>query len=200
MANVYKGGFRWIRSKTTPGQHSQAPINILPVASAYGTVLYRGGAVKLLSDGTIAAASAGDTIYGVFEGAEQYYDGTVVRKGGKLPVSTWGSVIPRQSLARVIPVRDQIFAAACDDNTTATTLATFQSYVGENVEWIAGTASGDESGDLLDISTHNTTNTLSVRIEGISNPTLTDFTSVGVTLEVSFNLIQDTGSGSTTGT
>ncbi len=200
MANPYKGGFRWARSKAGPGQYTEAPIRILPVATAYGTVLYRGTAVKLLSDGTVSAASAGDTIYGVFDAAEQYYDGSVVRGGGKLPVSSWGTVISRQSLARVIPVRDQIFFAACDDATTGTTLAAYQAFVGENVEWVAGTASGDESGDLLDISTHNTTNTLSVRIEGIVNPQLTDFTSVGVTLEVSFNLIQDTGSGSTTGT
>lgn len=200
MANSFKGGFRWARSKTGPGQNVNRPIMILPVASAYGTVLYRGGAVKLLNDGTIAACAAGDTVYGIFDGAAQYYDGTVVRSGGKLPVSTWGSNISRQSLARVIPVRDQIFLAAGDDATTGTTLAAYQAFVQENVEWVAGTAVGDESGDLLDISTHATTNTLSVRIEGISNPQLTDFTSTGVTLEVSFNLIQDTGSGSTTGT
>jgi hypothetical protein len=200
MANSYKGGFRWARSKSGPGQGVNPPVNILPVATAYGTVIYRGGAVKLLSDGTIAAAAAGDTIYGIADGAAQYFDGTVVRSGGKLPVSSWGTNISRQSLLRVIPVRDQIFLAAGDDATTGTTLAAYQAFVGENVEWVAGTAVGDESGDLLDISTHATTNTLSVRIEGISNPQLTDFTSTGVTLEVSFNLIQDTGSGSTTGT
>jgi len=201
MANRYFGGFHWVRSKTSPGMYTAAPpLQILPVASAYGTVLYRGDPIKVLSDGTVSAASAGDTLYGFFSHAVQYYDGTVVRGGGKLPVSTYGSVLSRQSLVAVIPARGQIFRGYADDATTATTLSAFQAYVQENIEWVAGTAVGDQSGALLDISTHATTNTLSLRIENIPDIDLTDFTSVGVPIEFSVNLIQDTGSGSTTGT
>jgi len=200
MSNIVRGGARWKRNKHSPDS-TDPPIQILPVASAYGTALYRGDFVKVLSDGTIAACSAGDTIYGVVSHVPQYYDGTVVRAGGSLPASTtWGSVIGRESLVAVIPVRGQIFSLCADDGTTAVTQATFESYVQENVEWVAGTHVGDQSGTLADISTHATTNTLSLRIENIPNKNFQDFTSTGVELEVSVNLVQDVGSGSTTGT
>lgn len=39
-----------------------------PIASAYGTALCEGDAVKLLNDGTIALAAAGDRILGIFMG------------------------------------------------------------------------------------------------------------------------------------
>lgn len=198
--NITRGGFRWSRSKDNP-RVTSPPIVIVPVATAYGTAFYRGDAVKVLSDGTLAAAAAGDTIYGVFDSADQYYDGTVIRSGGSIPASvSWGTVIQRQTRARVIPVRSQIFRICADDATTATTLSAYQAFLQENAEWVAGTHVGDQSGTLLDISTHATTNTLSVRIEGICDPDFQDFASLGVNLEVSFNLIQDTASGSTTGT
>lgn len=199
MANLSRGGFRWVRNKYAPDATSP-PFVTRPVASAYATVLYNGDPVKALSDGTIAVATPGDAIFGVFHDAQQYYDGTIVRSGGKLPVSTWGSNMSRQSLARIILARGQIFEADCDDGTTFTTLATFQDAVEENVEWATGTAVNDQSGAVLDISTNNTTNTLSVKIEGIPNPQTQDFASDRVKLWVSFNLIQSEGSGSTTGT
>lgn len=196
MANLLRGGFRWVGSKTAPAGMSM-PVIILPVASAYGTVLYRGLPVKLASTGTIQAAAPGDAVYGIFDGAEQYYDGTQVRKGASLPVSTYGSNLSRQSKARVIPVRDQFFEIDADDASTFTTQATYQAAVGENAEWAAGTPVGDQSGALLDISGHATTNTLSVRIENIPNQEEQDFAALGVKLTVSFNLIQDATSSAT---
>lgn len=200
MANVQRGGLRWVKNRYAP-KTTEPPIEILPVADSYATALYNGDLVKLISDGTIQAASAGDIPYGVFVGAEQYFDGSVLRKGGSLPASTTsGSKPERESRARVIPVRGQVFEVSADDATTATTLAGFEAFVGENCEWIAGTASGDTSGTLLDISTHNTTNTLSLRIIDIPNKSLQDFASAYVKLHVIANLQQDTASGSTTGT
>lgn len=196
MSNLSRVGFRWVGSKTDPAGASM-PVIILPVASAYGTVLYRGLPVKLVSTGTIQAAAPGDAVYGIFDGAEQYYDGTQVRKGASLPVSTYGSNLSRQSKARVILARDQFFEIDADDASTFTTQATYQAAVGENVEWVAGTPVGDQSGALADISTHATTNTLSVRIENIPNQEEQDFAALGVKLTVSFNLIQDATSSAT---
>lgn len=39
-----------------------------PIASAYATALGQGDAMKLLNDGTISAASAGDRVIGFFQG------------------------------------------------------------------------------------------------------------------------------------
>lgn len=196
MSNLQRNGFRWVGSKLDPAGVSM-PVVVLPVASAYATVLYRGLPVKLVSTGTIQAATPGDNIYGIFDGAEQYYDGTQVRRGASLPVSTYGSNLSRQSKARIILARDQLFEIDADDASTFTTQATYQAAVGENAEWVAGTPVGDQSGALLDISTHNTTNTLSVRIENIPNQDGQDFASIGVKLTVSFNLIQDATSSAT---
>jgi hypothetical protein len=202
MANYQRGGLRWVRSRTNPDQHSP-PIEFKTVATSYATALYTGDIVKIVSDGTIAAAAAGDTAYGVFDGAEQYYDvaNGVMKKGGSLPSTVaWGTVWERRSVARVIPFRGQVFRMCCDDATTFTTPATYDDSVGENCEWIAGTAVGDQSGTLLDISTNNTTNTLSLRILSYPNQNLTDFASAYVPVDVVANLIQDEASGSTTGT
>lgn len=197
MANLQRTGFRWRASQLDPAGASM-PLIVLPVASAYATVLYRGLPVKLAATGTIQAASPGDAVYGIFDGAEQYYDGVQVRKGGSLPVSTYGSNLSRQSKARVILVRDQIFEIDADDASTFTTQATYEAAVGENAEWVAGTPVNDQSGALLDISTHAVTNTLSVRIVDVPNKEGQDFAALGVKLHVVFNLIQD-ATASTTG-
>lgn len=201
MANYGShNGFRWVFNKQSPG--SPPPMRVLHVATGYATKLNRGAPLKLLTDGSVDLAAPTETVYGIMDGVEQYYDGTVVRSGIGLPASTaWGTNISRQSRVRVIPVRGQMFAVVADDNTTATTLAGYQAFIGENVEFVAGTSVGDEAGHQIDISTHNpATATHTVRIEDVPNKETQDFTSTGVVLHVSFNLIQDTGSGSTTGT
>lgn len=200
MANVSHNGFRWTFNKYAPG--APPPIVIKHVATANAAAIRRGDPVKLTTDGSVLLADPTDTIYGVMDGVEQYYDGTVVRSGTALPASTaWGTNITRQSRVRVILARGQVFAITADDNTTATTLTGYQAFIGENVEFVAGTAVGDESGCQIDISTHNpATATHSCRIDGIPSPESQDFTSTGVVLHVVFNLQQDTASGSTTGT
>lgn len=204
MANTQnKNGFRWVGSRVNPNQHSPA-ITILPVASAYGTEIPRGHPVVLLSDGTLTvAAEATDVIYGISDGAAQYYDGTAIRAGNTLPASTtYGSVSQRQSRLRVIRVAGQLFRCNCDEATTATTQAAYEAFVGENVEWNAGTTANGESGAQLDISTHATTATAAFawRIENVPDKETQDFSSTLVSLLVSCNLPQDTAGGSTTGT
>lgn len=195
------GGFRWVYNKYAPEANSPPRVK-LPIASAYGTSIPKGHPVKVI-DGNVEAAAPGDAVYGVMDGMAQVYnatEGTVAPAASYVATVTWGTVLSRQSLAYVIPVRGQIFRATCDDAVTATTQALYEDTVQENVEWVAGSATGDQSGALLDISTNNTTNTLSVRIENVPDKEMTDFAAAGVELEVSFNLIQDTASGDTTGT
>ena len=202
MANIARNGFRWVGNKYAPSA-TEPPIIIMPVATGYGTAIPRGYPVTLLSDGTITVAAVTDTVFGIADGVAQYYDGSAIRKGTALPASTaYSTNISRQSLVRVIPVRGQLFRATVDDAVTATDLAGYIAFVGENVPWVAGTATQDEAGCQLDISLHAITATAAFvwRIENIPDRELQDFASTGVSLLVSCNLPQDTAGGSTTGT
>lgn len=149
----------------TPGFHfrrqrngaTQPVVELCEVATAYGTGIFRGDPVKRVNDGTIDICAAGEKVYGIADGAEQYWDGSALRRGTYLPASTtWGSVRERKSLVRVILARDAIFEVDVDDATTATTEATYQALVGENCDHVAGTGSTatGQSGYKLDISTH----------------------------------------------
>lgn len=194
------GGFRWVRNKyaNTAGM----PVLDLPIASAYGTSIYQGDPVKMTTDGTLQLAAPTDAVFGVFLGMKQVYNsvsGTVAPAGAYLATVTWGTNVSRQSRAYVVPVRGQVFRVTCDDATTATTQLAYEALVGENCEFATGTATGDRSGLLLDISTHNTTNTITCRIEGVPDRELTNFAGTGVELDVIFNVIQDVLGGSATG-
>ena len=199
--NQNKNGFHWVGNKYAPGA-KEPPIMIYPVADDYATAIPRGYPVALASDGTITVASTGNNVvFGISDGTEQYWDGSVLRSGNVLPASTsYDTVVARQSRLRVIPVRGQLFRINCDDNTTATTQAAYEAFVGENVDWTAGTAVNGDAGCQIDISGHATTATLPVRIENVPDKETQDFSGTLVSLLVSFNLIQDTASGATLGT
>lgn len=195
MANVVQGGFRFKRMRT--GGHQYAPL-IMPVVSGYGTGLFRGDAVKLVSTGGINAAAAGDAVLGFMDGAVQYVgtDG-VLRKGGNfLPASTTysgGLYSETCSLVRIIPVLGALFEVDADDGSTATTLAAFGAFVGENADLVAGAGGNTTTGVSsmqLDISTHGTANTLAFRIEEVSNRFDADPTVTNFKLIVSVNLAQ----------
>ena len=193
-------GFRWVRSKIAAT--SEPPRETLTIASAYATSLGRGAPVKIISDGTIQLAATNDAVYGVMDGMAQNYNSSTgfVGPAPKYTATvTYSSDMSRQSRAYVIPVRGQIFRITCDDNTTATTQAAYEAFTQENVDFAAGTAVGDRSGHVADISTHATT-AEDLRIVGIPDIASTDFSATGVEIEVEFNLIQGTQVGSTTGT
>lgn len=192
-------GFRWVRNKLAPT--SEPPRITLPIASAYATSLGRGAPVKLLSDGTVDLAATNASVYGVFDGMAQNYNASTgfVGPAPKYTATvTYGSDMTRQSLAYVIPVVGQVFRITCDDNVTATTQAAYEALVGGNIDFAAGTAVGDRSGHVADISTIATT-AEDLRIVNIPDKTSTDFSATGVEIEVEFNLIQGTQVGSTTG-
>lgn len=198
MANPAYGGFRHVGNRKSP-RAIEPRIEICNVASGYATVLCYGDPVKKAADGTIQAAAPGDRVYGVFQGAEQYWDGTVLKRGRSLPVSTYGTVIWRQSKARVLVADGQLFEIDADDGVTATTQAAHEAFLGENCEWATGTPTGEQSGAVLDISTHATTNTLTCNIVDIPNRGMQDFASSRVKYIVEFNLTQQPP-GQTTGT
>lgn len=199
MANRTLTGARWKQSLIAPAA-SSPPIEVLPIASGYNTDIFVGDFVKILSTGYVSRASAGDTLYGVFAGCEQYYDGSKIVRGGKYPANTaYGTVFERQTFARIIPAFGQVFEMDADDATTATTYAANLALVGENAEWITGTGTGDNSGNLLDISTHANTNTLSLRLHGLSKHVDIDYAAVGVKYYVTVNLVEKPAGGSTTG-
>jgi hypothetical protein len=193
-------GFRWVRSKAAPT--SEPPRETRVIASAYATSLGRGAPVKIISDGTIQLAATNDAVYGVFDGMAQNYNASTgfVGPAPKYTATvTYSSDMSRQSRAYVIPVVGQVFRITCDDNTTATTQAAYEAFVQENCDFSAGTAAGDRSGHVADISTHATT-AEDLRILAIPDIASTDFSATGVEIEVEFNLIQGTQVGSTTGT
>lgn len=199
MANRVAPGARWRHSLLAPSVCSP-PIHILPVASAYATSLYMGDFVKMVSTGYMEAAAAGDTIYGVFAGVDQRYDGEKMVRGGKYTTSTYSTNFERQTFIRVIPAFGQVFEMRTDDVAASyDTYAEHLAFIGENCEWVAGTAVDDTSGSLLDISTHATTNTLSLHLLGLSKHVDTDFAALGVPYLVTVNLVQQPTTGSTTG-
>lgn len=195
------GGFRWVKNKLAPNENT-APREKHWIASAYGTSIGRGAPVKIVAGGSIELAATNDAVYGVFDGMAQVYnatEGTVAPAGAYTATVTWGTVLSRQSQCYVIPVRNQIFRITCDENTTATTQAGYEAFIQENADFGAGTASGDQAGHVLDISTHATT-AEDCRIVNVPDKETTNFANTGVELEVEFNLIQGTQVGSTTGT
>lgn len=199
MANPSYGGFRHRGNRLNP-RALEPRIEIVPVASAYATAMYKGDPVKRAADGTLQVAAPGDRVFGVFDGAEAYWDGTVLKKGPSIPAgTTYGSVVWRTTLARVILAEGQIFEVDADDGVTATTQAAHEAFLNENCEWATGAPTGENSGAVLDISTHATTNTLSCRIVDIPNKGLQDFASSRVKYYVVFNLTQNPAPGTTTG-
>ena len=57
----------------TPSRHLTGGViraNEYRIASAYGTSIFKGDPVKLINDGTIQLAAAGDRILGIFQGVQ----------------------------------------------------------------------------------------------------------------------------------
>ena len=197
--NLVRYGFRPFK-----GQYSsEEKLEEWPVASAYqaapGAVnvpLRVGDPVSRVSDGTVAltAAGGGARTYGVILGIVQVYDSSIgaPRPSINVPGGTTWSGLVNQTKVLVMPVKGRIFEIDADEATTATTEATYQSYRGENADIIHVPVLNTGAFPKLDISTHNTTNTLQLNIVGVS-PTgdNRDFAGLNVKLLVQFNLVDD---------
>lgn len=200
-------GFRPARGRFAP--------SVVPerrkVASAYqaapGAVncdLNIGDPVSLVSDGTVALSGAGGGagVYGVIVGIEIYHDGTKkIPCANKLPGGTSYSIADNTAYVLVVPVSGIEFEADCDDAATATTKAAYEAFIGENCDIsYTGSSTTKRANPRIDISTHNTTNTLQFRITGIGETQENqDFSGAYVKLRGVFNVVQDVVGASATG-
>lgn len=169
MANTALGGFRWVKSRSG-GVHP--PIEVKPVANNYATAICRGDVLKLVSDGTVAVASAGDTVlYGVADGVEQMSVAAAggLIKGNRVAANTTFSPTtvgsPNETRVRVIPFYGQVFEV--DVDTAQADIATAVGLIGNNADHVAtaGNATSGRSGHVLSGTTG--TGTAGFRIIGI---------------------------------
>lgn len=172
------------------------------IADNYGSELHAGDPIKILSTGYWALCAAGDKTDGVIVRIGPYYNGTrFAMHTDYLPKNTvYGTNFERQSFVYAIPAERTVFECDVNDNTTATTYATYLSYIGENVEMVLGDGTSGAADPKLNISTHATTNTLSWRIVGVSEQmTFLDYSATNVRLLVTPNLTAE-APWTTTGT
>lgn len=207
MDNAVKYGFRW--SNANGGRNMPQPLEELVVTSQAFAV--NGGAaapglgigdpvIRLstggvtLADGTEGAGGAVN-IYAVVVGVKPYYDATFGRMtpSNVLPSAVaYGTNLERQSKVLVVPVGWGLWDVDVDDATTATTLAAYQLFIGENADHILTGVSGQvRAFPKLDISGHGTSNALHWRIVRVS-PTQEnqDFSGANVKLTVAANVAQ----------
>lgn len=185
MANLTIGGLRYI-GNIFGGADTPFTLE-REIASGYATALNTGDPIKQVSDGTVALCAATDTPVGVAIGFSYVINGA--RESRPLvPASTTfsptavGSV--NASKCTFVPAWPGIlFEADADDGAAANdTLAEFIGLLGANATLTSGT--GDTTTGVsaysLDISTANTTNTLTWRIVDLvkradNDPTVTRF-------------------------
>lgn len=180
MANIQVGGARWLKRRA--GGNLE-PREECPVASAYGTAIFCGDLVKRVSDGTIAAAAAGDAVYGIAAGAVRYKNSSSqIVAGNHLPASTTFTGAPdlsnpQASIVAVIPlsVGDII---EMDVDTAVSTITAAQDLVGNNFDIVAtaGSTTTGRSGYVVNGASGSGTGTAQIRLNMISRDPLNDVT------------------------
>lgn len=143
MDNVSRYGFRWsIASNSHPVPN---PLRKY-VADGYqakadnGTSnvdLNIGDPVKILADGTIALAITGEAVFGIIIGFEPFWNGSAMTPTSRLPGGTsGGGLFERKSAALVVPARSGVWEADFIPATALATQATFEAWVGENIDHV----------------------------------------------------------------
>jgi hypothetical protein len=182
MANIAIGGARLIKRRAGGNLEGTEE---MPVASAYGTAIFYGDLVKRVNDGTIAAAAAGDAVYGIAAGAVRYKNGSgQIVAGNHLPASTTftGSAHisnPQASIVKVIPLGSgDIFEM--DVDTVVADVAAAQSLVGNNFDIVAtaGSTTTGRSGYVVNNASGMGTATAQIRMNAVSTDPLNDVTAV----------------------
>ena len=197
--NLYRYGFHFVRSAN--GMGCPPPIE-LPVATGYqaqvGTVnvdLNIGDPV-VLSNGNVqlcpgSEGTPGDP-WGIIVGIGNFgkvWDGSRMTPNDKIPGGTaWGTILERQSKVLVVPAHWGIWSVVVDD-TTATDEATYQSYVGSNMDHVLEVDSDNSKAKPeLDRSSVATTATLQWRVLEVDrNVSNKDFSEDNVRLLVTAN-------------
>lgn len=201
--NRPKYGLRWFVGN--PGKmptpiecHIATGTNFAVTAVNYA--LGPGDPVIALAAGGVTVALATETGYGVVVGignGGKYFDSTrgVMTPSNTIPSGVaYGTNLERQTKVLVVPLKpDQLWECDCDDAVTATTLAAYQALSHSNVDLtlaVSGVA-GTRLNPRIDISTTNTTNTLTWRIVKVSTTMENqDFSGNFVKLLITPNLTQ----------
>ena len=201
--NRPKYGLRWFAGNPSPMPvphefHIATGTNFTVTAVNYA--LGPGDPVIALAAGGVTVALATETGYGVCVGIGNTGKLFNATKGLMEPSSTvpsgvaYGTNLERQTKVLVVPLKpDQLWECDCDDATTATTLAAYQALSHSNVDLtlaVSGVA-GTRLNPRIDISTTNTTNTLTWRIVKVSTTMENqDFSGNFVKLLITPNLTQ----------
>lgn len=203
MANIQIGGFRWIKSRF--GVAGCAPVEERPVATANGTAIFKGDIVKLVSDGTVIAAAAGDTVSHVVVGVVRYKNSSgVITTGNFLPASTAFTGAPavsnpQASVLSVIPLQGQILEADCDTAMASITAA--QDLMSNNGDLVAtaGNTTTGRSGFVMNTASGTGTGTATFRfLEVVLDPS-NDVTAANWKVRVTLNEGNEPVPGSATG-
>jgi hypothetical protein len=151
MANIVRGGFHPRRDVGIPSPRRYE------VASSYGTALFPGDVVTLLTDGTVAASSAGDAalILGVISHVS-YVSNSVRVFGPYIPATTVYTPTTRGSIqASYVYVWDDPnieYIACLASHANTNTAAKIYAAVGSNMDLVAtaGSTTYGRSGFTLD--------------------------------------------------
>jgi hypothetical protein len=183
---------------------SDAPIVEKFVATAYqaapGAVnvdLNIGDPVIRTTTGSVAIAVAGATnpVYGVIVGVPRVWDSGLgaVRPSDRVPGGTAWTSIDRQTRVLVRLAQGTLWEVDVDDAVTATTLAAYQAFIGENVNLVYGaSALTAKANPRVAIAGHATTNTFQCNIVDVSPSQMNqDFAGANVKLIVQFNLVDE---------
>lgn len=201
--NRHQYGFRFFSSAGGSGR--PACIEGLVASGYQGNVgggstnvgISIGDPVDLLSTGFMELSNdtaARDTMFGVVMNvANAKVDiNNKARPASYLPGGTTYALEETTSKLIVAPFADHVWQCDVDDAVTATTLAAYRAFVGENVDFVYSpdTTNADrpKANPLLDISTHATTAALNFRIVGVSKTRENfDFSGAFVKLLVQLN-------------
>lgn len=204
--NVHQYGFRWsvaanggkpcptpVRHFVASGQNDQND------GAGFSIHLRPGDPVKLVSTGGVTIANTTDAVYGIIVGIGQYYEAStgLMRSGPYWPnQTTWGTIESRRGHLLVVPAKWGLWEVDVDDKVTATTYAAYHAFRGENVtHTCAGVAANLSADPRIDVSTHNTTNTLIWRIHDLSSSSYNrDYSGSNVKLIVRVNVSQEAAS------
>jgi len=203
--NLAKYGFRWVGGKG--GRALPDPIECIVAtgesfdvtSGAQNVGIGPGDVVTRLSTGGVTLCAGNETTpaspFGVVVGVRPYWSVAESRMvlAELLPSDVaWGTILERQSKLLVVPIDQGYWEVDVDEATTATTLAAYQAFIGENVSFINTGASGEaRAKPKIDISTHATTNSLMFRIAAISGTQDNqDYSGANVKIIVEANLGQ----------
>lgn len=182
--NAIKYGFRLVRVRSGFAHASQEEAFCVSGQAFSSGVLSNaslrpGDPVVMLNSGGVTLAPGTDgtpgDVLGVVCGIKQYYDtvkGGVTALGNAIPSGlAYGTNLDLQSKLYFIPAEAAVWAIQVNDNSTATTKAAYQAFVGENCSHIFTATAGLALTPKLNISTHATTATLDWRIVGLGSDT-----------------------------